>query len=176
MTKKTQANPEIQDVQTIPTLPEEMVWNYVAARLKSFTHLKLHKILYFVQGYHLAYFDAPLFKEDFQAWVHGPVLPTLYSSLKKTVQKNMHDKLAITDETAKKYIKVFEKAATPEQVSLIKDIVKSFGKFDGYQLEAITHSQEPWIAARNGIDLAAPSSAIIPKKAMKSYFKHEQGW
>ena len=31
------------------------------------TPLKLQKILYYAQGYHLAYYDKELFSEDFQA-------------------------------------------------------------------------------------------------------------
>ena len=39
------------------------------------TNLKLQKLMYYSQAWHLALRDIPLFNEDFQAWVHGPVLP-----------------------------------------------------------------------------------------------------
>lgn len=47
-------------------------------RGENLTNLKLQKLLYYAQAWHLALRNAPLFDEDFQAWVHGPVLPSQY--------------------------------------------------------------------------------------------------
>ena len=35
------------------------------------TNLKLQKLLYYMQGFHLAVFDTPLFDEDIEAWQYG---------------------------------------------------------------------------------------------------------
>ncbi len=43
------------------------------------TQLKLQKLMYIAQGIHLALYDAPLFKEEIEAWQHGPVVRELYS-------------------------------------------------------------------------------------------------
>lgn len=45
-------------------------------------NLKLQKLVYYSQAWHLAIHGIPLFKEDFQAWVHGPVVPELYQKYK----------------------------------------------------------------------------------------------
>ncbi|MDR1179204.1 MAG: SocA family protein [Spirochaetales bacterium] len=45
--------------------------------------MKLQKLIYFCQGFHLAFFDSPLFDEDIQAWSHGPVCPSLYHRFRK---------------------------------------------------------------------------------------------
>ena len=37
------------------------------------SNLKLQKLLYYVQGFHLAIENEPLFMEDIQAWQYGPV-------------------------------------------------------------------------------------------------------
>ena len=42
------------------------------------TNLKLQKLLYYQQGYHLAVFDTPLFNEAVEAWIYGPVVPVAY--------------------------------------------------------------------------------------------------
>ena len=42
------------------------------------TNLKLQKLLYYQQGYHLAAFGTPLFAEDVEAWMYGPVVPAVY--------------------------------------------------------------------------------------------------
>ena len=48
----------------------------------SITPLKLQKILYYAQGYYLAKENRPLFKEDFEAWAHGPANPGIYDKYK----------------------------------------------------------------------------------------------
>ena len=45
------------------------------------THLKLQKVLYILQMYHLGRFGSPLFFGSFEAWDYGPVEPNLYRVL-----------------------------------------------------------------------------------------------
>src|SRR5438552_2691079 len=42
------------------------------------TPMRLHKLLYYAQGWALAVLGKPLFTGRFEAWVHGPVLRDLY--------------------------------------------------------------------------------------------------
>jgi len=44
------------------------------------TNLKLQKLLYYCQGWHLAYHEKVLFSDPIQAWVHGPAVPNVYRS------------------------------------------------------------------------------------------------
>lgn len=46
------------------------------------TQLKLQKMVYFANGYHLAKHNNPLIVEAVQAWKYGPVIPELYQVLK----------------------------------------------------------------------------------------------
>jgi hypothetical protein len=47
-------------------------------RLPGLPTKKLHKLLYYCQGHHLATFDAPLFRETILAWGMGPVVASLW--------------------------------------------------------------------------------------------------
>ena len=49
------------------------------------TNLKLQKLVYYAQAWHLANFDKPLFDAKFEAWVHGPVIPGLYEEYRVSV-------------------------------------------------------------------------------------------
>jgi uncharacterized phage-associated protein len=49
---------------------------------KFVTQMKLQKLVYFAQGYHLAKYNEPLIKENFQAWKYGPVVPEIYEDFK----------------------------------------------------------------------------------------------
>jgi hypothetical protein len=47
-------------------------------RLPGLGFKKLHKLLYYCQGHHLAVFDDPLFRETISAWDMGPVVGELW--------------------------------------------------------------------------------------------------
>jgi uncharacterized phage-associated protein len=42
--------------------------------------LKLQKLLYYCQGFNLGAYNHPLFKEDIEAWEHGPVVVSVWRS------------------------------------------------------------------------------------------------
>lgn len=42
------------------------------------SNLKVQKMLYYVQGYHLALYDDRFFNEEIMAWQYGPVVPDVY--------------------------------------------------------------------------------------------------
>ena len=46
------------------------------------SNVKLQKLLYYQQGFHLACFGAPLFDEEIEAWMYGPVVPSVYEYFK----------------------------------------------------------------------------------------------
>jgi uncharacterized phage-associated protein len=47
------------------------------------SNLKLQKLLYYAQGFHLAIYGERLFIEQIKAWKHGPVVPDIYHHFKK---------------------------------------------------------------------------------------------
>ena len=47
------------------------------------SNLKLQKLLYFAQGFHLAAFGEALFGEDMIVWSYGPAVPSVYDVYKK---------------------------------------------------------------------------------------------
>lgn len=47
------------------------------------SHMKLQKLVFIANGFHLAIFDEPLYYNDTAAWKWGPVVPFLYKKLKK---------------------------------------------------------------------------------------------
>jgi len=44
------------------------------------TNLRLQKLVYYAQAWHLAILDEELFEDDCEAWVHGPVIYGLYKT------------------------------------------------------------------------------------------------
>jgi uncharacterized phage-associated protein len=54
-------------------------------RLPGLGTVKLHKLLYYCQGHHLATFGEPLFSDTISAWDMGPVVGTLWREEKDGV-------------------------------------------------------------------------------------------
>ncbi|KKL92558.1 hypothetical protein LCGC14_1883470 [marine sediment metagenome] len=122
------------------------------------SNLKLQKLVYYAQAWYLANHDKSLFDEDFEAWVHGPVIYDLWKKYKEfsynpifgDVEKPKIDK------------------KTWNFLGLVTD---SYFSEDAYTLELMTHKEDPWILARNGIAPDEPCSSIITKESMKTYFR-----
>ncbi|ENO5268794.1 DUF4065 domain-containing protein, partial [Escherichia coli] len=52
--------------------------------IKDLTPMKLQKLLFYTQSWHLKLFNGrPLFYDLFARWPYGPVIPHLYHMLKK---------------------------------------------------------------------------------------------
>lgn len=122
---------------------------------KTINHLKLQKLLYYVQAWHLVYTDEPLIKEDFEAWLHGPVNRRVWDYYKK--YSIMLDDLPYEEDIS---IDLSE-----EQEQIIDDVLDEYGTKTGYYLECLTHVEDPWKDAR-----LKGENTIIPKEKMKMYY------
>jgi uncharacterized phage-associated protein len=123
----------------------------------SVTHLKLQKLVYYAQAWALALLGRPLFEEDFQAWAHGPVVPSVWRRFKDRrwdaleAVENDHD---------------FE----PDVENLLRDVMVTYGEHSATALENLTHQEEPWLGARGNLPPEARSHAVIPKAAMQQFY------
>ncbi len=122
------------------------------------TNLKLQKLLYYAQAWHLVHKDKCLFAEDFQAWIHGPVLPSQYQRFK------VYEWRPILEEIVSPQLSIDLKC-------YLKEIVDVFGCETATTLELMTHHERPWKEARQGLAPDQQSTAIIPKELMKEFYR-----
>src|ERR1700749_4083200 len=52
---------------------------YILEKKGIMTTMQLHKLIYFIQAWHLVFEGCQLFDEEIHAWGKGPVVPFLYS-------------------------------------------------------------------------------------------------
>ena len=116
------------------------------------SHLKLQKLCYYAQGFHLALFDKPLFEEKIEAWQHGPVVPILYHEFKEFGNSAI---AAPTDMDFEIY--------DTDTAELLEEIWEVFGQFSAGKLRNMTHDEPPWSNTEQG--------KTISHEAMKEYFK-----
>lgn len=56
------------------------VAEYVLSEVGYVSTMKLQKLVFYSQAYSLVTLDEPLFSDDFEAWVNGPVCPPVSGS------------------------------------------------------------------------------------------------
>lgn len=102
-------------------------------RLPGLTRVKLHKLLYYCQGHHLAAFDVPLFRESVSAWDMGPVVGEFWFSEHGagSVPTAMADPTPLSE----------------SQLNTVGYVVSRYGGLTGADLINLTHGEQPWLIA-----------------------------
>jgi len=118
------------------------------------SNLKLQKLLYYVQGYHLAFFNSEIFDNPLEAWMYGPVVPAVYRRFKTFG----HSALTLDPNTTE-----IELGADAED--LINQVLHEYGQFSAVKLMEMTHNEPPWKEAFPQKD------KTIKKETMITYFK-----
>ncbi|WP_027368800.1 Panacea domain-containing protein [Desulfocurvibacter africanus] len=127
-------------------------------------NLKLQKILYYCQAWHLAFGKGRLFDGHFQAWVHGPVSRTIYDRFALT--KSLYSPLSSSD-----IREDFNAAAMSQEArELIDAVLNVYGQFTGDQLESMTHQEEPWKSARGDLPLHVRCENPIDEDVMAKFY------
>lgn len=119
---------------------------------------KLQELCYYAQAQHLALLDEPLFREEIQAWIHGPVIPALYRNFAVCGWQ----KIPKTDGTGVQF------DAQTEEV--LEAVFVTYVEFSGDQLERLTHSGLPWIEARGNLQPYEPCENVISLNSMSDYY------
>lgn len=117
-------------------------------------NLKLQKLLYYAQGFHLALFEQPLFDSKIEAWRHGPVCIEVYHKYKN------HGRNLIPAPPDFKPTSVF----SHEQIEFLDEVYDVFGQFSAWKLRNMTHDEPPW--AGNEIN-----ASEISVDELADYFK-----
>ncbi|ERJ24892.1 putative phage-associated protein [Campylobacter concisus UNSWCS] len=122
------------------------------------SRLKLLKLLYYVQGYHLAMFGTPIFDEKIEAWLHGPVVPEVW---KWAI--NYGDEQMQSEALDKKQIDGL--GLHPQQIKLVEEVLEIYNKYSAYGLRDKTHTEMPWLAAYE-----KDKNNEITKDSLKDFF------
>ena len=133
------------------------VANYILESIGSMTAMKLQKLVYYSQAWSLVWDETPLFEERIEAWANGPVVPSLYQEHKgqfKVTHFEIGDSSNLTD----------------DQKDTIDKVLGFYGERNSQWLSDLTHSESPWIDARNGLPHGVRGNEEITLDAMAMYY------
>jgi uncharacterized phage-associated protein len=121
------------------------------------TNLKLQKMLYYAQGWHLGQHGEPLFDEPLQAWIHGPVVPDVYRRFKSFGHLPIDSPAVLADQP-------------DDLVAHVRDVWEAYGELTAYDLERISHSETPWRNARGALAEYEACNNPLSVEEMKHFF------
>jgi hypothetical protein len=134
------------------------VAGYILDELGEMTAMKLQKLCYYCQAWHLVWESEPLFDSRIEAWANGPVIRDLYEEHRGKF-------------TVKKWAKGDKSRLSEDERESIDVVLKAYGDMSAYELSSLTHREDPWKDARGGLPAGARSETEITHEAMAEYYE-----
>lgn len=120
------------------------------------TNLRLQKLLYFAQGWHLARFGIPLFDSPIEAWQFGPVVPEIYHQYKDRGSMGIRCNDVFSPD-------VFAES----EYELLLDVAREYDDLSTNALVDLSHAPNaPWSRTER--------SCVIPQNEIQAYFAGKQ--
>ena len=141
----------------MPYLPAHVANTFLyrasADGISDMSPLKMQKLVYCLNGWHLATRAAPVVGELFEAWPYGPVLSSLYHEFKKFGANPIQAYASEIDPRTGQYRPLM---VTPDDKSffaIFDPVWNRYKNKSGLELSALTHAPgTPWTLARNRSD------------------------
>lgn len=130
---------------------------YVIDKLGPVTTWKLQKLVYYCQAWSLVWDDDALFAEEIEAWSNGPVVRELYE-----VHRGEFRVDKPTNGTPSKLNDL--------QRETVDAVLDYYGDKSPQWLSDLTHMEDPWKDARQGVPAGERDNSIITKQSLASYY------
>ena len=149
----------------------------------SVSPLKLQKILYYQQAWHLVFFSKneqdlkPLFSEKPQAWINGPVYPSIFAEYRNSVNgmcEHMgYQHFDVNEENANTELRrLLNEGLNEDEQNLFNQVIDLYGSLHQSKLVLMTHSEDPWIIHRGDLGPLERSTAEITFESMYKFYKN----
>ena len=156
------------------------ILNIAQDRGASVSHMKLHKLLYYAHGWHLAIQKRPLLDERIEAWKFGPVVPSVYHEFKGVgsgvIESRALDVSFLDDGEMKVYEPFIATShdSSPDEDEFAKRLLERiwslYGKYTALQLSDATHKPgTPWDKIHS--QYGDVKNIDIPDDLIQEYFE-----
>lgn len=130
---------------------------YIVDRKGPMTAMKLQKLIYYCQAWHLVWDEQALFMERIEAWANGPVVYELFD---KHRGRFTVEAWPWGDPTA----------LEQNERETVDAVLRDYGDLDARKLSHLTHSEAPWRNARGGRGPSEWGRDEISLGAMHDYY------
>lgn len=132
----------------------------ILARTGEIPTMKLQKLAYYCQAWHLVWEDRLLAAADFYAWGSGPVNPELHAS---------HPGIFMISEVPGNPA-VFDE----DEAESIARVIDAYGHLKAFELNGIVKNEEPWKSAWSGTE-PGKRGRLIEVDRMQSFYVELDG-
>ena len=132
----------------------------VLSRMGAITSMKLQKLIYYCQAWHLSRTGAPLFAERIEAWRQGPVVPAVFRD---------HGGQYSVDS----WPRGNPDALTEDETRTLGWVLSKYGSFSAESLSEMTHLELPWRVARGLCRPDEHCSTEITQEQLKHYYSRQ---
>lgn len=138
------------------------VAKYILEKTGPITAMKLQKLCYYAQAWHLVWEEKALFVNRIEAWGKGPVSPELYQWHKGQFIVNIDASLN----------SLTKNKLTKSEKTSIDAVIKGYGKYTAQELSDMTHKEDPWKKANASCPISGNCTAEITLAAMHEYYSN----
>lgn len=126
-------------------------------RRGTMSSMKLQKLVYYAQAWHIVWEDEPLFRARIEAWASGPVVPELYKHHRGEIKV---DSWQWGDSDG----------LLSHESSTLNAVLKYYGGKSAFWLSELTHREQPWLDARRGLRPGQRGDRVITHAALGEYY------
>lgn len=135
------------------------VTKYIIEKRGPISAMKLQKLVYYAQAWSLVWDENPLFNEEIEAWISGPVVPPLFREHKG---KYLIQDSDLTQGSSANL--------GDSQRQMVDAVLEYYGDKNSQWLSDLTHMEEPWKEARKGLAPDERGSQEITLASMQEYY------
>lgn len=136
---------------------------YLIKELAPLPVMKLHRLCYYAQAWHLVWQGEPLFEAEIAAWAAGPALPDLYKLHRGRFEPFTYwpdGDSARIDQSARQTLDA---------------IILSYGQHEPLWLAQLAQSEAPWTEAREGLLPGERGQRLIANEALIACYSKASG-
>lgn len=118
--------------------------------------VKIHKLLYYCQGWHVASTGKPMFSEPIEAWTNGPVVADVWRDERRDRDRPP------------------ARQPDDEQLGVIDYVVGRYGRCTGRELVRQTHLEDPWRDVSESEASFGTQNPAITDDALRVWFSQDE--
>lgn len=124
--------------------------------------IKLHNLIYFAHGWHLALEDRPLIDEQVLAWKYGPMIPSIFRKYRGFGVDPIVPSWRGTERALE---------FPPETLEILEQVWEVYGVLTGTQLSKMTREEgSPWSQVHKEYEGRLPKGTDVPPRLLKEHF------
>ncbi|MFJ2619922.1 Panacea domain-containing protein [Glutamicibacter sp. NPDC087344] len=134
--------------------------DFVIQRNPGLTSMKLQKLLYYIQAWHLALTNRPAFSEDSSvAYKDGPVCIPVHQARKDIATRNAPQSMP---------------SIPPITRHIAELVLAEYEGRSGDELSALIHVESPWLEARKNLPAGAPGQEALSNESIKRFYRNNR--